>query len=147
MATTIDGFLDAIATVIKALEISAGVKRFAPERVFVMPTFDLSVVTNTPRFPTCVLVDEGGRLNRYNQQYWTRRVSVYIVEQGFRDKFGSAGTSTLLGHVEAVTSALDIQYTAGVLTLQNEDGFAGVQRNQLPIMVKVLQYEAEIRRG
>lgn len=147
MATTIDGYLDAIKTILEGLETSPGVPRFASGRVIVQADFSMDAIQTISRYPTCVLVDEGGSLNRHNGQYWERRLAVFVMDTSARDNFSSKALSNVLAHVEAVSDALRHEYTAGVLTLQGEDGFSVSDRGKQTVQVRALTFQVVIRRS
>jgi len=146
MATTIDGYLDAIATIVKALTVGVN-PRFAATRVVKQPDFNLQTLAQVRRYPSCVLVDEGGSLNAHNGQYWRRRMGVFVADESARDPNGSDALERVLGHVEAITTALRREYTAGVLTLQAEDGFTVTSKSGSIVVVRALTYDVVLRRA
>ncbi len=134
MASDIKSFLDATKVDIKAL---GGGTAFL--RVLIVPAIDIELLMQNPRFPTALMWDGGGELDRHNQKIWTRTLNVTVVTAHPRDTWGEESVRQLFDLGKTLIAGLEYNTTDSVYLAHDSE--TPVEQTPLGMLIVSKTYE------
>ena len=116
-------------------------------QIWVAPFVDIDRIVKIPRFPTAVIVDNGGTIDPYNGKIMTRQFSITILDTSLRDHIGEESSLDILDLGEGLVSALEYDTTIEIFNASDEDLEAFGSDSQTLVLAKTYNFVSEYVRS
>lgn len=142
MSSDVKDFLDQTKVDIEAL---GGGATF--NRVMILPSLDMEIVMKNPRWPTAVMLDGGGTLDKDNHKIWTRTMEVVVIDAHPRDAWGEESVRQVLDLGEVLIAGLEYNINDSLFLEGDSDFASEVTTLGLLIVGKSYNFEYELERS
>lgn len=142
MSSDVKDFLDQTKSDIEAL---GGGATF--NRVLILPSTDLELLMQNPRWPTAVLTDAGGVLDEHNHKLWRRTLEVTVIDAHPRDTWGEESVRQVLDLGEALVAGIEYNTLDSLFLAADSDIASETTAMGLLIVAKTYAFTYELERS